>query len=213
MELNDRQRKLLFAGIAVALVVLGLWLTWPRPDTTPVKRPPAAAPTAEAVPTQAPTQAPAPGITATVGPEGFDIYRLLRFSRTEFATAASVAQRFTAAYGTYRFDEDPQTYLARLRPSVVDQLFTDLAKAATTPGELADRKAAQTVAVGSASLNSIADIGDTSIIFMVTGVQQVTKKGTSAQESKQFRVTVQRDAASWRVYGFEPADVGQAGDP
>jgi hypothetical protein len=208
MEFNDRQRKLLFAGIVVALVVLGLWLTWPRPDTKPVKRPTVAA-TGDVVPTQA---APAPGITATVAPDTFDIYRLLPYTQTEFATAASVAQRFTASYGTYRFDEDPQTYLARLRPFVVDQLFTDLTKAAVTPGELEERRAAQTVAVGSASLNSIADIGNTSIIFLVTGVQQVTKNGTSDEDSKQFRVTVQRDAASWKVYGFEPAAVGQAGD-
>jgi hypothetical protein len=208
MELNDRQRKLLFAGIVVALVVLGLWLTWPRPDTTPVKRPSVAS-TSTVVPTQA---APAPGITATVAPDTFDIYRLLPYTKTEFATAASAAQRFTAAYGTYRYDEDPQTYLATLRPFVVDQLFTDLTKAATTPGELEERRSTQTVAVGSASLNSIDDIGATSIIFLVTGVQQVTKNGTDAQESRQFRVTVQRDAAAWKVFSFEPADVGQAGE-
>lgn len=208
MELNDRQRKLLFAGIVVALVVLGLWLIWPRPDTKPVKRPSVAA-TSEVAPTQA---APAPGITTTVAPDTFDIYRLLPYTKTEFATAASVVQRFTASYGTYRFDEDAQSYLSRLRPLVNDSLFTDLTKAATTPGELEDRQNNQTVAVGSASLNSIDDIGDTSIIFLVTGVQQVTKNGTAAQESKQFRVTVQRDAASWKVFSFEPADVGQAGE-
>src|SRR3954452_820191 len=143
MEFNDRQRKLLFAGIVVALVVLGLWLTWPRPDTTPVKRPSVAS-TSTVVPTQAP---PAPGITATVAPDTFDIYRLLPYTRTEFAAAASVAQRFTASYGTYRFDEDPQTYLSRLRPFVVDQLFTELTKAAATPGELEERRTAKTVAV------------------------------------------------------------------
>jgi hypothetical protein len=209
MEFNDRQRKFLFAGIVVALVVLGLWLSWPRPDTKPVAHPSVAA-TSDVVPTQA---GPAPGITAaTVAPDTFDIYRLLPYTKTEFATAASVAQRFTAAYGTYRFDEDPQTYLARLRPFVVDQLFTDLAKAATTPGELDDRRATQTVAVGSASLNSIDDIGNTSIIFLVTGAQQVTKNGTASQESRQFRVTVQRDAAAWKVFAFEPAAVGQVGD-
>src|SRR5689334_5906709 len=136
MEFNDRQRKLLFAGIVVALVVLGLYLTWPRPDTKPVARPSTAA-TGEVVPTQAP---PAPGITATVAPDTFDIYRLLPYTKSEFATAASVAQRFTAAYGTYRFDQDPPTYLSTLRPFVVDQLFNELTKAAATPGELEDRR-------------------------------------------------------------------------
>jgi hypothetical protein len=116
------------------------------------------------------------------------------------------------AYGTFRFDEDPQTYLARLRPLVTDSLYTDLTKAAFTPSELEDRKNAQTVSVGSATLDSIGDIGDTSIIFLVTGSTQVSGNGTASQESKQFRVTVQRDAAAWRVYAIEPVEVGQAGE-
>ncbi|GAA0964128.1 hypothetical protein [Actinocorallia libanotica] len=209
MNLNDdRRRRMLFAGIAVVLVLAGLWLWWPRPDTDPVERDaaPAGPPPATAPAT------PPPGIDELVDPEGFDVYRLLPFSREDFATAATTAQQFVSRYGTYRYDEEPQTYLDRLRPLVNDQVHDDLLAAASTPGILEQRRTDQTVAEGSASLNSIRTIGDTSITFLVTGIQQITEAGTTGRDSEQWAVTVQNTGGSWRVYSFGPADVGQDGE-
>lgn len=205
---NDRQRRTLFAGMAVALVLLGLWLWWPRPDTDPVERdgPPAAAPPAAAPVT------PPPGIEELVDPESFDVYRLLPFGREEFATAATTAQQFVSRYGTYRYDEEPQTYLDRLRPLVNDLVYDDLLAAAASPGILAQRKTDQTVAEGSASLNSIRTIGSTSMTFLVTGTQQVTEAGSTGRDSEQWAVTVQNTGGSWKVHSFGPADVGQDGE-
>ncbi|MEO3782458.1 hypothetical protein ABGB12_03945 [Actinocorallia sp. B10E7] len=204
---NDRQRRMVFAGVAVALVLLGLWLWWPRPDTEPVERddtPVASAPPAPAT--------PPPGIDELVDPESFDIYRLLPFGREDFATAATTAQQFVARYGTYRYDEEPRTYLDRLRPLVNDLVYDDLLAAASSPGILEQRRIDQTVAEGGASLNSIRTIGGTSVTFLVTGVQQVTEAGATGRDSKQWAVTVQNTGGSWKVYSFDPAEVGQDGE-
>jgi hypothetical protein len=209
MDLTDRQRRLAFAGIVVALAAVGVYLTLPGPETN------GSAPADTATPTAAAPAPPAtspPGISAEISPESFDIYRLLPFSRRDFAAAADRAQRFTAAYGTYRHDEDPAAYGQRLRPYVTDQLLTELERSAASPGIIDERKREQVVAVGSASIDSIRHIASNSVIFVVTGRQQLTKADGTSEDSRRWAVTASRDGGSWRVYAFEPADAGQAGD-
>ena len=208
MDLTDRQRKLLFAGIVVALAAVGVYLTLPntassKPNPAATTTPPAAAP--------APATSP-PGISSTVSPDSFDIYRLLPFSQRDFATAADMVQRFTAAYGTYRYDEDPAAYGQRLRPFVTDELLTDLERSAATPGLVDQRKHDQAVATGSAVIDSIRDIEANSVIFVVTGKQQLGTAAGPSEDSKRYAVTATRDGGVWRVFAFEPADAGQAGD-
>ncbi len=208
MDLTDRQRKLAFAGIVVALAAVGIYLTLPnsasgRPSSSTTSTPSAAAP--------APATSP-PGISSTISPDGFDIYRLLPFNQRDFATAADLVRRFTTAYGTYRYDEDPAAYGQRLRPLVTDQLLTDLERSAATPGQVDERKRDQTVAVGSATIDSIRDIEVNSVIFVVTGKQQLRTAAGPSEDSRRYAVTATRDGGVWRVYAFEPADAGQAGD-
>jgi hypothetical protein len=208
-DLTDRQRKFAFAGIVVVLAVVGVYLTLPSTGGAgdqKVRRSPAV--TAPAGPITSP-----PGISASISPQNFDIYRLLPFSQSDFAAAADVAQRFTTMYGTYRFDEDPKAYIARLQGLVTDDLRTQLEKASATPGVIDQRKQDQVVAQGSASIDSIRTFEPNSIIFLVTGRQQVTKGGGAAStDSVQYAVTVSKNAASWQVFAVEPASTGQAGD-
>jgi hypothetical protein len=208
MDLTDRQRKLVFAGIVVALAAVGVYLTLPNAASSKPRSGRSATPSAAA---PAPATSP-PGISSTISPGGFDIYRLLPFSQRDFATAADMVQRFTAAYGTYRYDEDPQAYGQRLRPLVTDQLLTDLQSSAAAPGLVDERKRDQVVAVGSAVIDSIRDIETNSVIFVVTGKQQLSTAAGPSEDSKRYAVTATRDAGVWRVYAFEPADAGQAGD-
>lgn len=210
MDLTDRQRKFTFAGIVVALAAAGIYLTLPARDgkTEPgTVRPSTGAPTAAAPPTT-----PPPGIDSTISPQNFDIYRLLPFSQRDFAAAADLAQRFTAAYGTYRFDEEPQTYVQRLRGMVTEALRVELERSASAPGLLEERKADKVVAESTATIDSIRDIEASSVIFVVTGRQRVTNAGQQSQDDQRYAVTVSRDGGSWRVYAFERADAGQAGD-
>jgi len=212
MNLNDRQRKLLFAGLVVVLAVVGVYLTVAAPDGTKDHSGdrPGAVPTNQAGPSG--PASPPPGIQNTVNPGNFDIYRLLPFSQQEFASAADLAQRFIGAYGTYRFDEDPKVYVGRMAGFVTDGLHGELERGATAPGIQDERRRQQIVAEGTATLDRVRDIEDNSIIFLVTGKQQATKGGTQSSDSKQWAVTVARDGGSLKVYSFEPADAGQAGD-
>jgi hypothetical protein len=207
MDLTDRQRKLAFAGIVVVLAGVGIYLSLPSPASSR----PGAPPTPPAAAPQAPATSP-PGIASSVSPDGFDIYRLLPFSRRDFATAADLARRFTAAYATYRYDEDPRAYGGRLRPLVTDKLLSDLVNSQAAPGIIDQRKRDQTVAVGTATLDSIRDIEANSVIFVVTGRQQLSTAAGQSEDTKRYAVTVTRDGGVWRVYAFEPADAGQAGD-
>lgn len=213
MNLTDRQRRLLFGGLVVLLAALGVYLTVAGPGDEPDRTGARPSGTPTAVPT-GPTgpASPPPGIQGTVNPDDFDVYRLLPFSRQEFATAADLAQRFVAAYGTYRFDEPPETFTGRLSGMVTDDLKTQLARDAATPGLLEQRRRDQVVAQGSASLDQVRNIEDNSIVFVVTGRQQVTAGGTESGDTKRYAVTIARNGGSLKVYAFQPADAGQAGD-
>ena len=212
MNLTDRQRKLLFAGLVAVLTVVGVYLTVAAPDGGDQGEDGAVnpAPAATAGPTG--PASPPPGIAGPVSQGNFDLYRLLPFTQREFATAADLAQRFVAAQGTYRHDEDPKAFTDRLAPLVTEELLAELQRSAASPGLLEERRQEQVVAQGSATLDRVRDIEDNSIIFLVTGKQQVTRAGKTAHESQQYAVTVARDGGSLRVFSFAPADQGQAGD-
>jgi hypothetical protein len=210
-ELTDRQRKWVFAGLVVALAFVGIYLTLPSSSSSSPQTTKPSASTGPEAPAAGPTTPP-PGISSTITAGNFDIYRLLPFKQQEFATAADVAQRFMVAYETYSYNEAPQAYMARLQPLVTSDLATQLAAAANTPGVLDQRKQDQEVAQGTASIDSIRTFQPNSIIFLVTGHQQVQKVSGSTQVDQQFAVTVARSAGSWTVYALEPAETGQAGD-
>jgi hypothetical protein len=215
MNLTDRQRKLLFVGIVVLLAAIGIYLTLMAPDGgSDDKAGPRTSPTAVPSVSSGPTgpASPPPGISSTIDPKTFDVYKLLPFTQQEFATAADLAQRFIAANGTYRFDEDPKVFVGRLSGLVTDQLLGELQRSASAPGMLEQRRQEQTTATCSAGLDRVRDIEDNSIIFLVTGHQQVTKSGKQSTDSQQWAVTVARDGGSLKVYSFEPAGVGQQGD-
>ncbi|TDC82526.1 hypothetical protein [Actinomadura sp. 7K507] len=208
MNLNDRQRKLLFGGLVVVLAAVGIYLTIAAPESGPDG--PDARPTG--APATTGPASPPPGIEGTVDPGEFDIYGLLPFDREEFANAGNLAQRFVAAYGTYRFDETPQAYTGRLSGLVTEELGAQLERDAATPGILEERRREQVVAESTATLDEVRNIEANSIVFVVSGRQKVTESGGESSDSKRYAVTVAREGGSLRVYAFQPADVGQAGD-
>ena len=156
----------------------------------------------------APTSS-APALSGpTPSPGSYDIYSMLPFSQKDFTTAADVARRFTMAYGTYRFDEDPKAYIDRLRGMVTPDLATQLEQGAAAPGVLAQRKQDQEVSTSDATLDSLRDMAKDQLIFLATGKQQITKGGKTSETSQQYAVTMTRSGGGWVVFAFAPADVG-----
>ncbi|WP_019629496.1 hypothetical protein [Actinomadura atramentaria] len=209
MNPTDRQRKLLFGGLIAVLGGVGVYLTL-APSGHGDRAPEGARTTASAAP--AGPASPPPGIAGSVGSGPFDIYRLLPFSQREFGTAADIAQRFVAAYGTYRYDETPDAYGARLAGLVTDDLLGQLRRGSAAPGLQDERRAQRVVAQSGATLDRVRDIEDNSIIFLVTAKQTIDRDGKTSRSSRQYAVTVTRDGDSLKVYAFEPADAGQKGD-
>ena len=210
MELNDRQRKFLFAGLVVLLAAVGVYLTVGgggghrkastkhAASSTPTPSTPAAAPV-----TGPPVAAPSPS------PSGYDIYSMLPFTQKDFATAADVARRFTIAYGTYRFDEPPGAYVDRMRALVTPDLANQLQQDSAAPGVAAQRQQDQEVSTSTATLDSLRDIAKDQLIFLATGKQHIsTKGGKSSDSSQQYAVTVTRSGGGWVVYAFAPSDQG-----
>jgi hypothetical protein len=205
MDLNDRQRKLLFAGLVVLLAAAGVFLTIGGGG----HRHASAGRTSTPTPTASQAGTSAPPVTApTSSPGAYDIYSLLPFSQKDFSTAADVARRFTIAYGTYRFDEDPKVYVDRLRGMVTPELATQIQQGASAPGVLAQRKQDQEVSTSDATLDSLRDMAKDQIIFLVTGRQHVTKGGKTSDTTQQYAVTMTRSGGGWVVFAFAPADVG-----
>jgi hypothetical protein len=207
MDLTDRQRKLLFAGLVVVLAAAGVFLTISSGSHRHAGAGRANTPTATPTVPQAGVTAP-PVTGPPPSPGSYDIYSLLPFTQKDFTTAADTARRFTAAYGTYRFDEDPSAWVTRLRTMVVPDLATQLQQGAATPGVQPQRKQDQEVSTSDATLDSIRDIGKDQLIFLVTGRQHITKGGKASDTSQQYAVTMTRSGGGWVVYAFAPADVG-----
>jgi hypothetical protein len=187
----------------VVLAAVGVFLTFgggsrgharaARPEASPT--PVRVAPPVSAPPTNGP-------------PPSYDIYSFLPFSRTDFNAAADVARRFTAAYGTYRFDEDPKTYAGRLGGMVTADLAAQLTRDASAPGLLDQRRQDREVSTSDARVDSIRDMGKDRLIFLVTGTQHITRGGSAGDTSQQYAVTVTRSGGSWVVFAFQPADIG-----
>ena len=204
MDLTDRQRKLLFAALVVLLAAAGVFLTvgsGSGKHKSTAQRRADASTSPSAVPSTT-----APGATGPPpSPGSYDIYSMLPFSQKEFTTAADVARRFTIAYGTYRYDEDPKTYLGRLQGLVTAELTPQLQP---TPAMLQQRQQDQEVSTSDAQLDSLRFFSKDQLIFVVTGKQHITKGGSTSETSEQYAVTMTRSGGGWVVYAFRPADEG-----
>lgn len=207
MELNDRQRKLLFAGLVVLLAAAGVFLTigGGGHGSSSAKHTGSPTPTPSA-PQAAPVTGPPVG---TPTPGAYDIYSMLPFTKKDFTTAADVARRFTIAYGTYRYDDAQNAYVDRVRGMVTPDLATQLQQGAAAPGVIAQRQQDQEVSTSTATLDSLRDMAKDQLIFLVTGKQHIVDKGgKSSDSSQQYAVTVTRSGGGWVVYAFAPSDQG-----
>lgn len=202
---GDR-RGVAFAAVVVIIAAVGLYLAlWPDAEEPAAEQPPAG------VTTSAPVVRSTPLATASDAP--FDVYSYLPMSKEQLAAAADLAERFTAEYGTFRHDEDPAAYATRVQRYTTAELGDILARTLTSPGTVERNRADEVVSTTTATLKEIRQIDKTSVVFVVTGTQQLATKSGTRQLAEQYAVTVSQLGADWRVFELRPAGEGQDGDP
>ncbi|GAA0356679.1 hypothetical protein NE235_12910 [Actinoallomurus spadix] len=208
MDLTDRQRKILFAVLVALLAAAGVILTIGsgsgRHKGSAHKSGSVAAPSPSTPTFSAPGLAGPPPSGGT-----YDIYSLMPFTQKDFSAAADVARRFVIAYGTYRYDEQPNAYLGRMQGLVTTDLLAQLQRDSSVPGLLDQRKQDREVSTSDAHLDSLRDMEKDQFIFLVTQTRHVSKGESAPNDSKeQYAVTVTRSGGGWVVYAFDQANVG-----
>ncbi|MEU4507985.1 hypothetical protein AB0G05_00685 [Nonomuraea wenchangensis] len=200
---GDR-RGAAFAVIVVIIAAVGIYLMWADWGDPPEQQSQAAPPTRVAIVT------PTPLATASNAP--FDVYDYLPMKKEQLAAAADLAERFTAVYGTFRYDEDAAAYAARLKAYTTPELGALLTRTVTSAGAIEQNRADELVSRATAKLKEIRQVGKGSIIFVVTGNRQVTAKSGDKLLTEEYAVTVSESGSDWRVFDIMPADEGQDGD-
>jgi hypothetical protein len=201
---GDR-RGVAFAVIVVVIAAVGIYLTmWPDAAEQAAPEQETARATSSAVATSTPLA------TASAAP--FDVYSYLPMKKEQLAAAADLAERFTAAYGTFRYDEDPAAYAGRLKAYTTAELGNTLARTMTSAGAVEDKRNDEIVSTATARLKEIRQVEKSSIVFVVTAISQVSAKSGDKTATEEYAVTVSQSGADWRIYDILPSDAGQDGD-
>ncbi|TYB62653.1 hypothetical protein FXF51_24760 [Nonomuraea sp. PA05] len=201
---GDR-RGVAFAAVVVVIAAVGIYLTmWPDSSDQAAPEPEASVATSSAVASSTPLA------TASAAP--FDVYAYLPMQKEQLAAAADLAERFTAAYGTFRYDEDPAAYAERLKAYTTPELAGTLTRTVTSAGFVEQNRNDQTVSTATAHLKEIRQVEKSSIVFVVTANRQVTAASGNKLATEEYAVTVSQLGADWRVYDILPSTEGQEGD-
>lgn len=201
---GDR-RGVAFAAVVVVIAAVGLYLTmWPdSPDQDAAEpAPPSATGTVVATSTPLATASSAP----------FDVYAYLPMTKEQLAAAADLAERFTAEYGTFRYDEDPAAYAAKLKAYTTPELGNTLARTLASAGTVEQNRDDEIVSTATARIKEIRQVEKTSIVFVVTATRQISAKSGDKQANEEYAVTVSQSGSDWRIYDILPAAEGQEGD-
>jgi hypothetical protein len=193
-------RTTLTARITPALAVLARTAectacTVPRP--APAQRAPGTRPVPSSPAPARTTAAPAPGLAA-----------LLPDSPAWIEAAAGLAARFAAAYATWSWRQPPAAYLARLRPLTATELYLALARAAGTPGILAQRDHSHLAAAGTVTGERIRGLTPGTVIITVQVRQAISTAAGRSEVPDDLAVTVVRAGDSQAVWDVEPAAAG-----
>lgn len=205
------RRGVVFAVLVVLLAAVGIYLTmWPDADPGPELSGEPAGVTRTVASGQQAAEPARPAATASNAP--FDVYSYLPMTKQELAAAADYAQRFTAEYGTFGYDEDPAVYGDRLKGYTTEEFSGVLLRTVTSPGTIEANRADEVVSVGAARVREIRQIDNASVVFVVVGTQNVTARSGATQRTAEYAVTLIQVGAEWRVHDLQPADSGQEGD-
>jgi hypothetical protein len=136
--------------------------------------------------THAPLAAPTPSPTVGTVP-------------ADEAQAEAVATGFLAAFGSYRYDDDPGALRARLRPYDTDPLDARLAQGGGV-GVLDQRATRQETAT--ATVQQVMTTGlapDGRLVLVAQVAQSVKSDGGASASTRYAEVYLRRTPAGWRV--------------
>ncbi|MEV4114775.1 hypothetical protein [Nonomuraea sp. NPDC049695] len=206
---NGSGRGAVFAAVVVVLAAVGVWLAaWPDSPDRPERAPRATA--SSSTPPAAPPSAPPAPSPSSTGP--FDVYDYLPLRAEQLAATADLAERFTAVYGTFRYDEDPAAHVGRVRAYTTPELGDVLATELTAPSRVGRNRDGQVVSTATGKLKQVRRISGQAVVFVVTETRRLTTKRGNERETEELAVTVSRAGGDWRVFDVRPAAEGQDGD-
>jgi hypothetical protein len=209
MEMSTLQRRLTFGLIVLALAGLAVYLigSVARGSGSPQHQAGSPAPSS-------PAPSPTPSASAPPGPAapstGPDIYQWLPFTQSGLAAAASVAQRFGAAYGTFSYTESASGYAASLQQLSSQALAEQIEAAYSLPGVASARTSTRQVSTGTAVIESIEAFGPTSITFTVEITEHQAATTGSSAATTSYAMTLTGSGSSWQVTNIELSDLGNS---
>ncbi len=218
MELSPLQRRLTFCLIVLVLAGLAVYLVGTaarrtsglpqHPARTGAATPSAGAPSPSASAPGSPAPAQGPG--ASSAGSGPGIYQWLPFTQAGLAAAASVAERFGVAYGTFSYTESASAYEASLERLSSPSLAGQVEAAYSLPGVAAARANSRQVSTGTATIESIRAFGPSSITFVVEITEHQTATTGSSEATTSYAVTLTGSGSTWQVTDIELSDLGNS---
>lgn len=205
MELTRFQRIAAFALIVLVLTGLGVYLFLPSASGSGRSSPP---PTTPASPPPSPPASAPPTPDVSLPPGTPNIYRWLPFTPAGLASAARLAVRFGADYGTFSYSEKVSAYLAPMSPLITSQLEAVIGRAFSAPGVTATRTSSQQVSSGSAIIVSLRGFGPSSLTFVEAITERITDSKGQRQQTTDYAVTLTGGGTSWQVSDIELASAG-----
>lgn len=212
------QRKVVFGAVVVVLVAAGVYFTFPTfrnlggPGQA-ARSPAAAGQRGDTAPPATPAEAISPS-AATTSPEATPgLEDLLPLSEDQIAEAVETARRFVSAYATYRYDEEPAEYRARLEPYVTDPIAEALADGDTAAPAVQDElRRDEVVATATATVEGTRLVSSDSVVVLVRADQAIESTRGMSSEERRYAVTVVDSDGSWKAANLSPAEAGNAGD-
>lgn len=142
-----------------------------------------------------------------------DVNALLPLPTADLTAAIRLATGFAATYSTYRYEETPQNYLARLRPNATPELYAALTRSAATPETRAERTREHETATARAAPAKLRAIASDSLILILDVRQVVTTTTYTRGTTQHLAVTaVKTSNGDWVISDIQPATAGDQGD-
>lgn len=199
-------RATVTAALLAAAGLLCAGCSLPASQATP------AAPRTAGAPSASASARPSPKPSAVPSPPASRADAAMPFSPARLQAAASLADRFAAAWDSWSWTVPPSDWLSVLKPMAAAQLYPALAQAAGTPAVLAQRKAGRQSASAVVDSAQIRDLGPGSVTVTVTVQQTVYSSAGTSTSDASLAVTLVPSGTrdGWAVWDIEPASDGNS---